>query len=567
MTLNKFAGEFILKKLIMFIAAALCTCALMAAPKTSFIENDDGSVSITAVDKDASVKSKQKVDGFNDVTVITGSKLKKNNPITFDLSALGGKEVYINFSTDIKITGLEDSEIDMIWMINDIDAGMPVIFDRKVKVNEWITVKGERAVPLGQNKLLYLSGAGIDKSALTVYMKNIDVRFSGDGLSSKQPEPVDWRKAPSLKEAYKGKIDKIGIAVTYKGCLADTKIQEGLERHASSITMGNELKPDFLFNWASVSKTMEDFTAEDGKIYKMPKGMPNYGSLKEILFTTQMIGVKMRGHVLVWHSQTPDWFFRENFSQDKKSPLTSKEEMNARLEWYIKSVLGQIDEWEKKYNGGEHIIYAWDVVNEAVSDGAGSKKWLREDSNWFRIYGDESFIINAFRFANKYAPKDVELVYNDYGCSNPGKRDAICRLVDEIKQTPDARIDAVGMQSHVRIDSAVTGTNSHEDAVKAFISHDVDVHITELDIANGSKPYSPVILKAKYKEYYKMFLANRKTQDKHGISSVTVWGVTDDGTWLDNQNEYKGHKQYPLLLNGDYSVKPAFYGVLEAAAE
>ena len=145
-----------------------------------------------------------------------------------------------------------------------------------------------------------------------------------------------------------------------------------------------------------------------------------------------------------------------------------------------------------------------------------------------------------------------------------------------IQATPDARIDAVGMQSHVKIDyPAVTGQNSYEAAVQKFISKGLDVHVTELDIANGKNPYSPFLLKAKYKEYYEMFIRNRKTEGKNGITSVTVWGVNDENTWLNNQKEYKDLTQYPLLFKKktaeeneqELVCKPAFSGVLEAAQD
>ena len=123
------------------------------------------------------------------------------------------------------------------------------------------------------------------------------------------------------------------------------------------------------------------------------------------------------------------------------------------------------------------------------------------------------------------------------------------------------------MQSHVRINTPITGPNGYENAVKKFLEKGVDVQVTELDIANGNQKYSGIKLKAKYKEYFKMFLANRKTPEKNGISGVTIWGLSDQGTWLDNQPEYKGFKQYPLLFDGNMNCKPAFWGVLEAAQE
>lgn len=556
-----------MKRVSLFLASLLLTASLFAAPKkVNYTENTDGTLSITTIDKDASVKAKQKVDGFSDVTKILCSKVKKTNPVTIDLSAFAGKEVMVSLSCSVKVENADNSETDIIWMINDLAAGMPVLVQQKVKAGEWTPLKGEAAVPLSQNKQLYISGAGINFESTVIYLKDFEVKLSGEGLTASAKAEVNWADAPSIKEAYKDYFDYVGFAVSLRPDLNNPEVTENLAKHANSITLGNEFKPDFLFNWARPSN-MEDFTAEDGKTYQVPMGMPSMGNAKTILFTAMEMGVNIRGHVLVWHQQTPSWFFREDF--DAKKGLVDKETMNARLEWYIQSVMEFVDSFEKKMNGGKHIITIWDVVNEAVADNAGSQKWLRTDSDWYRIYGTEEFIINAFRYANRYAPKDVLLVYNDYNCYNSGKCNAICNLVDEIRAVPDARIDAVGMQSHVSIDYPAVrgGSNSYEAAVKKFIEKDIDVQVTELDIANGSKTYSPIMLKAKYKDYYKLFLKYRKTAEKHGISGVTIWGLTDNGTWLNDLDQYKGHTQYPLLMDEHFNVKPAFYGVLEAAED
>ena len=552
-----------MKKLISILLTSCLIAGTVFAADPVTRQNEDGTVSIIAVDKDASVKTKQKVDGFKDVTVITGKKVTKQNPVTIDLSAFGGKEVFVSLSCEIKIDDPFNSEVDVIWMINDLDAKMPVVAQKKIPSGEWVKMSGDTALALGTNKSLYISGAGFEKAAAVINIRNLDVKIGSEGSGSENG--LNWQDAPSLKKAYKG-LFEIGIATTLKGELNTENGILGIGHHASSITMGNEFKPDFLFAWKAVNETVP-FVAEDGNTYEMPKDLPVFNDLDTVLKIAKSTGLKIRGHVLVWHSQTPVWFFKEGFVRDSNAPYVDKATMTARQEWYIKSVLTHVAEWERDNYKNKRLIYAWDVVNEAVADNAGSQKWLRENSDWYKIYGNEEFIINAFRYANKYAPAEVQLVYNDYNCYAANKREAICNLVDKIKATPDARINAVGMQSHVKIDyPAITGYNSYEDAVKAFLAHGVDVQVTELDIANGSRKYSPVMLKSKYKDYFKLFLKYRKTEETpNGITGVTIWGVNDDGTWLNNQPEYKGHKQYPVLINGDWTVKPAFYGVLEAA--
>ena len=67
-----------------------------------------------------------------------------------------------------------------------------------------------------------------------------------------------------------------------------------------------------------------------------------------------------------------------------------------------------------------------------------------------------------------------------------------------------------------------------------------------------------------------MYLKYAKKGDEPGITSVTIWGITDGSTWLntDSQQPWLNNVyQYPLLFDDNYYAKPAFYGVLEAAQE
>jgi len=414
--------------------------------------------------------------------------------------------------------------------------------------------------------------------------------ISCDSNSNQETETNEddtyWLNATSLKDTYSSYFDKFGIAVEYDNSYGDelisTIIQQGLVHHANSITMGNEFKPDFIFNWATPN-TSGSFTGSNGTTISVPTNTPNWTRPDAILKICKDTGLTMRGHVLVWHSQTPSWFFYKDF--DTTSTLVDTATMNARLEWYIKTVLTHISDWEKTNNNGEHIIYTWDVVNEAmINNGKYSDtKWLRGSDNdnssmWYNVYGNsDEYIVNAFRYANKYAPSDVLLAYNDYNCFWDGKTDCILKLIDDVQSHEDnnsdgfddsdgtsvpSRIDVIGMQSH--ISTTWPTVDSYEEAVKKFLAKGLDVQVTELDISTPEE-YVADELKSVYKSYFKMFINNKKTSSStNGISGVTFWGITDGNSWLNSTSMTAGYTRYPLLFDENYYCKPAFYGVIEA---
>ena len=379
-------------------------------------------------------------------------------------------------------------------------------------------------------------------------------------INEDKREQPNWKDVPALKDEYKKYFDYFGFAVP-ENQLTNNAIMEGISYQASCFTCENECKPDFIFNWAKPTSTV-DFKAEDGKVYKVPPSLAGFSRLNKILGIAKKNGMIMRGHVLVWHGQTPDWFFKENYKSD--GAMVDRATMTARQEWYIKSVLEFVKDWEDKNNDGKRIIVIWDVVNEACTDNGGwTDNPLRTESPWFDIYGDDTFIVNAFRYANKYAPADVKLAYNDYSCYSPAKTKAICRVVQDIQAAKDARIDVVGMQSHVSM--SYPSVAAYETAVKQFLSLGVDVQVTELEIAFGGRLTSQELLAERYGEYFTMFLKNRKLPGKNGICGITLWGTKDEVSWIRNNSDDMNKFQRPLLFEKDYECKPAFFKVLETA--
>ena len=377
--------------------------------------------------------------------------------------------------------------------------------------------------------------------------------------ASKEAGQPRWTDVPGLKDEYTKYFNYFGFAVP-ENQLTTNAIRKGVSHRSNCFTCENECKPDFSFNWSRPTST-DDFVAENGYTYQVPHSLAGFSRLEKILGIAKQYNMIMRGHVLVWHNQTPEWFFKKNY--DGREPYVEKDEMTARQEWYIKTVLEFVKDWEEKNNDGKRIIVVWDVVNEACTDGNWANNPLRTSSPWYSIYGDDSFIVNAFRFANKYAPADVQLAYNDYSCYSPAKTRAICKIVQDIQADPQARIDVVGMQSHVSM--TYPAVADYEKAVNQFLSLGVDVQVTELEIAFGGRLISQEQLADRYAKYFQMFLKNRKQPGRNGISGVTLWGTKDEVSWIRNNNDDMNRQQRPLLFEKEYECKPAFFSVLETA--
>ncbi|MBR1639980.1 MAG: endo-1,4-beta-xylanase [Treponema sp.] len=432
----------------------------------------------------------------------------------------------------------------------------------------------------------------------------LSITMSFSLLYAKDAEKKVWTDSsvPSIKEAYSEYFDSFGISCEYKpwnrnfGELQSSAVRQGLSKHADSITMGNDFKPDGIIGvpWGKTAAQIakEKFTASNGKTIEVPV-LNGFTRMDQILQACKDGGLLMRGHVLTWHSQTPEAFFAEGydpkFSGSRITNLVDKETMTARHEWYIKTVLEHVAAWEKENNGGKHIIWAWDVVNEAMADDAqkvytGDKqKWLRGStkdkgkapkdggSRWYQIYENEEFIINAFTFANAYAPSDVVLCYNDYNeymdFSGGWKTSAILHLVEELNSAPamkvngkevKPRIDAIGMQSHVG--DSWPGVKGYENALKRFLDAGLDVHVTEFDIAAKSHSSAAKL----YGDYFSM-LKNygKKYSGSHKVTNVTVWGISNQESWIGNNGS-----QYPLLFDREgssYYPNAAFDAVISAA--
>ena len=357
---------------------------------------------------------------------------------------------------------------------------------------------------------------------------------------------TDACKAASLWEAYKPYF-KIGAAInSWKTDEPDYRAL--ILRHFNSITAENEMKPMYVLDREGTRKLGDPV-----------RTALNFDKVDKLLAFARDNGIGVRFHVLCWHGQTPLWFFTENWEDVSLEQLTagdfaafaSKETILKRLEYYIQAVMTHVN---TAFPG---VVYAWDVVNEAIDPDQGNEKGYREKSPWAQSVGAPDFILAAFRAAKRYKAPGQQLYYNDYECYNEKKLPHILNLLRLLKS--EELVDGMGMQAHLIMD--YPSVEQCEKAARAYGALGLSVQVTELDIhcPDGSEAGQQALAR-KYAAYFDMLLRLKK--DGIDVNCATFWGLTDKDSWLPG---FRKTESYPLLFTGDLKTKPAYEAVLAAA--
>lgn len=448
--------------------------------------------------------------------------------------------------------------------------------------------------PTGEGDMVAVGLMTTDNAGSGSAISLVSVTVETDTTPKTPPEIEqnieDWKKSVTSSDALgENAIAGTGIMLDE---IKDNTLMDLVEKHFNAVTFGNELKPDALFNY-QLEKSVKTKTVQfDGQDLEVPV-VNNAGDSLDFSRADAMVDkilewnaahpdrkIRIRGHVLVWHSQTPEWFFHENY--DISKPYVDKATMNRRLEWYISSVFDHYfgEAANKKYDG---LFYGWDVVNEAVigntyrTDKVNPAESLDEirhgnNSSWWHVYQSNEFIINAFKYANKYAPSDVELYYNDFGETDNIKSEGIIQLISDVKLAQGTRLDAFGMQAHYSVDSFSAA--QFKTVAKKYAEAAGKVQLTELDFQASAAYKSGAA--SKESEYTKMAYCHKQLFDaakdlkKNGtnVAGITVWGVIEPNSWLHSQSNVgggaDGSKQCPLLFDGKYKAKPAYWAYVDA---
>ena len=418
------------------------------------------------------------------------------------------------------------------------------------------------------------------------------------GVSMKKitrPKPEIEKDIPEWKTSVTESLGNDSIAGTaiMLSEISDDTLMELVEKHFNAVTFGNELKPDALFNYQidgnSVPTKTITFEGEELQVPVVNDAGDSLDFSRADAMADKILEwnnahpdqkIRIRGHVLVWHSQTQEWFFHENY--DITKPYVNKETMNRRLEWFISSVFDHYfgEAANGKYDG---LFYGWDVVNEAVigntyrTDKVSAAESLSEirhgnNSSWWHVYESNEFIINAFKYANKYAPANVELYYNDFGETDNTKCEGIVKLINDVKSAEGTRLDALGMQAHYNVDGFSAA--QFKSVAKKYAQAAGKVQLTELDF-KASSTYDGTAA-TKESEYTKMAYCHKNLYEAikalkaegANVSGITVWGVIEPNSWLHSQSNLgggaSGSAQCPLLFDGNYKAKSAYWAYVDA---
>ena len=372
--------------------------------------------------------------------------------------------------------------------------------------------------------------------SITFHMLPSYDKPSQDNTGSEVP------KDTTLLNSYGNVFGKLGTCINLWQ-LENSGTLNLVKSQYNSVTSENEMKPDALLGGSPSLISVEEakklgyVIPENYKESTVPK--LNFDNVDKTLELCSKNNLSYRAHTLVWHSQTPEWFFRSNYSGS--ASYVSKDVMNARMEFYIRTVMSHV--YDSKYG---YVVYSWDVVNEYLH--------ASEKPNWINIYGavntSPNYVKLAYTIADDvlkdYGIRDkVSLIFNDYNTYiDTHKYLSIMQFINA-----DGKVcDGFGMQAH--LSSGYPTTSDFKNTVNRFLATGLEVQITELDVTTDNA----AVQERYYYELMSYLLEIQKNGGK--ITGLTFWGLGDSNSWRGNQT--------PLLFSAPGKPKDVYYKVLQA---
>jgi endo-1,4-beta-xylanase len=353
---------------------------------------------------------------------------------------------------------------------------------------------------------------------------------SGDKSTLTEP-PAPSSTIGALRSAASARGFLVGAEVQVAPLTASGPYPDTVAAEYNLLTPGNAMK----FSVIHPAAGKYDFTGGDAVV--------SFASAN---------GMKVRGHVLVWHNQLPDWISNQLTASDYSNcggiSAATRQSLSSALRDHIATVVGH-------YKGE---LSSWDVVSEAFDDGG---KPARRNTVWQCALGS-SYIDSAFVWARRADP-NVKLFYIDYGAEGSGaKSDSVFNLVSRLRGK-GIPIDGVGLEMHGALQTTLARdflgptTTSVAQNMDRLAALGVDVQITEMDIKLLNP--SPSMWQAQGQIFASMLgvcLARVK------CTAFVTWGFTDLWTWDNPGRPTEAGWTQPLPFDVNYAHKPAFDSLL-----
>jgi endo-1,4-beta-xylanase len=487
------------------------------------------------------------LQGKTDVLKIAPNTAYDWAVLTYSLDAYRGQTVTITVSMQVWL----DAAAKIAWQVNNSSyttiAGSTD--NPYTTTGQWFTITGSReaAIPNEAGKVLYLSGEQLGSAVACFANFSVTINGGSSGgdvtaLHSKWPFPLGAAAPASAFTSSNG--------------------QYPLLKHFKVLVAENDMKPESIMPSTTVSNWNN----------------PGYRwtNADKLVTYAEQNSTAIRGHVLIWHSQTPAWFFQGGGTGGR----ATKTQLYERMENHIKTVM-------QKYGSK---IGSWDVCNEVVGDSGGPRPAgdpASGGSRYTQIMEDAGlsgmnkyeYVLKAFQWARQYADanggQNVKLYLTDYNIEYSGaKQNEFYNLAQWLKQQ-NAPIDGVGFQAHIKWDwPSVSEIGSALDRLAGL---GLKVQVTEMDISlfsysgedttnkktlTESERNTRLAAQAqKYRDLFDMF--RQKYNNGAGpLTMVLVWGIADGESWLNN-HPVQGRTDYPLLFDRSYQPKAAFQKLAE----
>src|SRR5665648_438555 len=388
-----------------------------------------------------------------------------------------------------------------------------------VPSSEWREVTASYTFPGGDMAFLYLE---------TSYSSGGAGSFLVDDVTIQSQEPPIVQPLTPIKDT----VDfPVGVAIDQRETIAPAS--DLLLRHFDQITPENHMKVEA---WYDDAQTFDPD--------------PQAAAL---MTYAQANDLRLYAHTLLWHSQTPAWFFQNADGEPLTDSADDQQFMRDRLRTHIFDVAQYLSTGWGLFGSATNPLVGVDVVNEVISDQA-TPDGLRT-SEWYRILGSD-YITLAFEYADEAfndvyadpsADRPVTLVINDYNTEQPSKGDRLHSLVVDLLAA-GVPVDGVGHQFHSNLSKSVAGFDA---ALTKFEDLPVVQAVTELDVTVGTPVTQANLIEQGYyyRDAFEVFRAHSAS-----LFSVTLWGLTDNRSWRSTQA--------PLAFDGALQAKPAYYGIV-----